>query len=158
MPNAFLIIALLFLGLACTWSVDAARTPSFLQSGVNGGTPCAVCTVVVGLTEQLTEVYNISVSEALSRFCSFLPSGFREGCDTLVDEFGPIVIELLENKETPDVVCHAIDLCKKDTEEVCHLFPLPQHSARPAELNKGIRRARQTAASIRKSPSNFRYA
>ena len=156
MANTFLVTAMLFLALSRALTVDATRNPSFLQSGVNGGTSCAVCAVVIGLAEQLTEVYNISVSEALSRFCSFLPSGFQEGCDALVDEFGPIVIELLENKETPDVVCQAIDLCKKDTEEVCHLFPLSQHSDRPGELNERIHRARQLAASIRKSPSNFR--
>ena len=152
MANTFLVTAMLFLALSRALTVDATRNPSFLQSGVNGGTSCAVCAVVIGLAEQLTEVYNISVSEALSRFCSFLPSGFQEGCDALVDEFGPIVIELLENKETPDVVCQAIDLCKKDTEEVCHLFPLSQHSDRPGELNERIHRARQLAASIRKAP------
>ena len=136
-------------------SVDAVRVPPFLQRGVNGGTTCATCAVLVGLAEQLTEIYNISVSDALSRFCSFLPSGFREGCEALVDTFGPVVIELLEKKETPDVVCLAIDLCEEESGEVCHLFPLPQGTKE--ELSERIRRAREMAASTRKKLStNFR--
>lgn len=137
-------------------SADAVRVPPFIQRGVNGGTTCATCAVLVGLAEQLTEIYNISVSDALSRFCSFLPSGFREGCEALVDTFGPVVIELLEKKETPDVVCLAIDLCEEETGEVCHLFPLP-HGTKE-ELSERIRRAREMAASTRKKLSNFRLA
>ena len=137
-------------------SVDAVRVPPFLQRGVNGGTTCAACAVLVGLAEQLTEIYNISVSEALSRFCNFLPSGFREGCEALVDMYGPIVIEMLEMKETPDVVCLAIDLCKEESGEVCHLFPLP-HGTKE-QLSEKILRAREMAASTRKKLSNFRLA
>lgn len=137
-------------------SVDAVRVLPFLQRGVNGGTTCAACAVLVGLAEQLTEIYNISVSEALSRFCNFLPSGFREGCEALVDMYGPIVIEMLEMKETPDVVCLAIDLCKEESGEVCHLFPLP-HGTKE-QLSEKIRRAREMAASTRKKLSNFRLA
>lgn len=152
----FLAYAVLILVLSRAPSVDAVRVPPFLQRGVNGGTTCAACAVLVGLAEQLTEIYNIPVSEALSRFCNFLPSGFREGCEALVDMYGPIVIEMLEMKETPDVVCLAIDLCKEESGELCHLFPLP-HGTKE-ELSEKIRRAREIAASTREKLSNFRLA
>lgn len=122
---------------------------------VNGGVNCAVCTVVTGLVEQLTEVYNVSVSEALSRFCSFLPTGFREACTALVDEFGPTVIELLEQNETPDVVCNAIDVCKKETAEVCHLFPLPKGVHTNEELRARVDRATKIARLSRKGGFKF---
>lgn len=107
--------------------------PHFLAGDQNGGVGCAACTIVTGLVEQLTEIYNISVADALAKFCDFLPSGFREACTTLVEEFGPVVIELLEKKETPDVVCFAIGICKNETGQVCRLFPPPSFSSRLSE-------------------------
>ena len=102
-----------------------------VEYGMNGGTTCAGCSIVVGLVEQLAVLYNASVSEALEMFCSFLPGGFRVACDALVEEYGPAVIKLLEAAETPDVVCYGIGLCKRETKEMCHLFPLPKAYRKP---------------------------
>ncbi len=142
----------------CVVRADSPRKHNLFQriGDVNGGVSCAVCTLVTGLAEQLTEIYNISVSEALSRFCNFLPTGFHEACTALVDEFGPTVIELLERKETPDVVCNAIDVCKKETSEVCHLFPLPKGVSNNEGLRSQIDRATKTARLIRKG-KGFRF-
>ena len=99
----------------------------YLQD-VNGGTTCATCTVLVGLVEQLAEVYNVSIAEALDKYCGFFPSGgFQELCQSLVDLFAPQIIELLYNDATPDLVCHGLNFCRNDTGQFCHLFPLPKH-------------------------------
>ena len=145
-------VSLLFL-LLCSYpgGSEALRLPRFLTDGDNGGVTCATCTVIVGLTEQLTELYNISVADALAKFCRFLPSGFQEACTLLVEQFGPVIIDLLERKETPDVVCLAIDICKNETGEVCHLFPLPPHSS-PAELEQRVTAARKRASSLLRGP------
>lgn len=132
--------------------------PHFLAGGQNGGIGCAACTIVTGLVEQLTEIYNISVADALAKFCGFLPSGFREACTTLVEEFGPVVIDLLEKKETPDVVCFAIDMCKNETGQVCRLFPPPSFSSRlpkEVELQKSLTAARQRARYLRRGVQRF---
>lgn len=117
--------------------------------GMNGGTTCAGCSIVVGLVEQLTVIYNASVSEAVEMFCSFLPAGFRIACDALVQEYGPAVIKLLEAKETPDVVCYGIGLCKKETKEICHLFPLPKAYSKPKVLDLVINTAMRHAKAVR---------
>lgn len=132
--------------------------PHFLAGGQNGGIGCAACTIVTGLVEQLTEIYNISVADALAKFCGFLPSGFREACTTLVEEFGPVVIDLLEKKETPDVVCFAIDMCKNETGQVCRLFPPPSFSSRlpkEVQLQKKLTAARQRARYLRRGVQRF---
>ena len=132
--------------------------PHFLAGGQNGGIGCAACTIVTGLVEQLTEIYNISVTDALAKFCGFLPSGFREACTTLVEEFGPVVIDLLEKKETPDVVCFAIDMCKNETGQVCRLFPPPSFSSRlpkEVQLQKKLTAARQRARYLRRGVQRF---
>ena len=102
----------------------------FLRQDVNGGVTCATCTVLVGLVEQLAEVYNVSIDEALDKYCKFFPTGFREVCQSLIKLLGPAIIESLDNNETPDVVCHGLGICKNTTGEFCHLFPLPKHSSK----------------------------
>ena len=95
----------------------------------NGGTPCAACSVLIGLTEQLTQIYNESIADSLARFCSYLPSGeFQKACSVIVDEYSPGIIRLIEANETPDIVCYGIGLCKRDSDSdtICHLFPLPK--------------------------------
>ena len=132
----------------------ASGIHEFLNRGANGGVTCAACTVVTGLVEQLTQIYNTSVAEAASMLCKFLPTGFREGCKLLVDEYGPTLIELLEKKETPDIVCLGIGLCTREKgDDVCHLFPLPSGAAE--EVNRRVDRAIKTATYIRKRAFNF---
>ena len=148
------VVCLVLLVCVSSREADAIKLPEILQNGENGGVNCVVCTVLTGLVEQLTDIYNISVAEALSRFCNFLPTGFQEACKTLVDEFGPTIIELLEQKETPDVVCNAIpDACKKET-DVCHLFPLPK-GATKQDMSRRVDRVAKTAAMNRKRAFKF---
>ena len=119
----------------------------FILKDVNGGTTCATCAVITGLVEQLAEIYNISVADSIEKFCNFLPSGFREGCQLIVKDYAPAVIDLLEKRETPDVVCHAIGLCKNETGEFCHLFPLPKHSSNK-EIHLRVANARERALKV----------
>ena len=118
------------------------------QSSVNGGATCAGCSFVVGLVEQLAEYKNRTVVQAMEMICNFLPAGiFRRACDSLFEEYGAAVIKLLEDRETADVVCLAIDLCKNETGQVCHLYPLPHHVDSHA-LARRVQQARQTAQSL----------
>ena len=145
---AFPSLFFLLLG-PCAGGSEAFHLPRTLRygAGENGGISCVACTVLVGLTEQLAEIYDLSVADALTKFCGFLPHGFQEACTILVKQFGPVVIDLLEKKETPDVVCLAIDVCKNETGEVCHLFPLPPHSS-PSELQRRVATARKRAHTL----------
>ena len=97
-----------------------------LLKDVNGGTLCAVCTVLTGLVEQLAEVHNTTVAEAIDMFCHFLPEEVQDYCIDIANVVSPVVIELLEARETPDVVCYALEICKNDTGEFCRLFPPPK--------------------------------
>lgn len=144
-----LFVACLFLA-AVTSAHKEDKPTSVLQDllwkdlhSVNGGTTCAACSILVGLVEQLTQIYNISVADAIDKFCNFLPSGFKEGCVMIVKDFAPSIIKLLEAKETPDVVCHGIELCKNQNGQVCHAFPLPNKSM--DEIKVRIFKARQVA-------------
>ena len=93
---------------------------------VNGGTDCAACSILTGLMQQLAEIHNVSVARAMDMFCHFLPEEVQKVCSRLIDTLAPEVIELLEMEETPDVICHALEICKNDTGELCMLFPPPK--------------------------------
>ena len=101
----------------------------FLQD-VNGGAACAACSVLFGLAEQLAEIHNSSIARAFEIFCEFLPDNLQKPCKGVIVEIVPEIIELLEAGETPDMVCYATGLCKNDTGEFCHLFPLPKHESK----------------------------
>jgi hypothetical protein len=61
---------------------------------VNGGTGCAVCTILIGLTEQLAFVYNTTVEKTLNQVCKLLPAGiFQIACNEAVKEYGAVIIE-----------------------------------------------------------------
>jgi len=88
----------------------------------NGGTPCAVCTVAVALLEQTASVRNASVDATIAKICDLFPAGvIRDTCVAAVDIYGPIVIDRLDMKDTPDVVCAALKFCTG----TCHVFPPP---------------------------------
>jgi acyloxyacyl hydrolase len=93
---------------------------------VNGGTSCAVCSVLTGLMQQLAEIHNSSVAEAIDAFCQVLPQEVQKDCTEAVSLLTPEMLELLESRETPDVICNALGVCRNDTGKFCRLFPPPK--------------------------------
>ncbi len=145
------IFATLLLACCCLLASAAAHNEKsvhplkkfFSQKDANGGATCATCSILVGLVEQLSQIYNISIADSISKFCEFLPSGFNVACKLIVTDFAPTIIKLLENKETPDIVCHALDICTNQTGEFCHVFPLPKHDS-TNDIRARVARAKQT--------------
>jgi acyloxyacyl hydrolase len=59
-----------------------------LNSGVNGGVDCAVCSIVLGIVDHLTIVYNESAAQSLERLCLLLPADYKTFCKAAVDFLG----------------------------------------------------------------------
>ena len=98
MKILFGILAVLALsGVSQAASAAAADNKSPFLRGVNGGTNCVACSIVVALVEQLGIVYNETVDASLARLCNYLPKGmFQTACTDAVRQFGPIIISGLE--------------------------------------------------------------
>lgn len=127
MKNIILVSSIVLL-LFVSNTKSLSNKPYFVNA-VNGGSTCATCTVLVGLTEQLAILYNTSVENSLDRLCNYLPTGiFRLTCEQAVESFGPIIINGIYAKKTPDVICNALKFCFKspDSQGECRLFPLPK--------------------------------
>ena len=150
-------MSLLFLTSLLILTVPAAqgRLSWLLQRGDNGGIKCAACVVLVGLTEQLAEIYNETIADSLARFCKYLPFGFQNACKVLVDEYGPGIIAIIENTETPDIACYGLNLCKHNSPTMCHLFPLPANMSTPADQSLKIKFAIKRAITARGRPFVF---
>eukprot|EP00039_Didymoeca_costata_P019377 m.337296 g.337296 ORF g.337296 m.337296 type:complete len:579 (+) comp18097_c0_seq1:203-1939(+) len=87
-------------------------------------TSCAVCTALISVLEQLAVVHNNTIDKEVEKICDLFPQGsVRKGCIGIIALYGPTIINLIEKKETADVVCRAIDFCSNDHQ--CHLFPSP---------------------------------
>lgn len=106
------------------WTTERQRALSLKD--VNGGTTCAACAVLTGLMQQLAEIHNTSVAKAIDMFCLFLPKEVRSICTGVVATLTPEILELLEERETPDIICLAVGLCRNDTGNFCRLFPPPK--------------------------------
>jgi len=90
-------------------------------SGVEGGTPCAACTGVVALIEQLAYIHDEPILNVMDDFCAKFPPILSRTCEGFVDAYGQMIINLLELEETPDFVCQQIGVCTG----TCSLFPPP---------------------------------
>lgn len=76
-------------------SKSSAKSKSrLIGNGVNGGAGCAGCTILVGLTEQLSIVYNQTIEKSLDDLCNFLPANsiFKATCLQAIKEFAPAII------------------------------------------------------------------
>lgn len=69
---------------------------SGVNGGVNGGADCATCSIVLGIVDHLTIVYNESAAHSLVRLCGFLPAKYKTFCTaaiTFIGEYQMLVDE-----------------------------------------------------------------
>ncbi|XP_053121123.1 acyloxyacyl hydrolase isoform X2 [Hemicordylus capensis] len=107
------------------------------------GVDCVGCVLVVSVVEQLAQIHNSTVKEALERLCNYLPDKLQlQGiCFLIAELYGPSIIKLLESKFNADVVCHSIHLCKqKAGQPLCHVYNLPK-----VEWNEAIKKSERVA-------------
>jgi len=65
---------------------------SDLGNGVNGGADCATCSILLGLVDHLTIVYNETAEHTLERLCNFLPDKYRGFCKLAVEYLGKYIL------------------------------------------------------------------
>lgn len=73
--------------LAVFIPVVEGRFPDNL-SDVNGGAGCATCSILLGLVDKLTIVYNETVDRSLERLCLFLPAPYDLYCKVATEFLG----------------------------------------------------------------------
>ena len=67
------------------------------------------CSILVGLAMHLAQVHATDVVTAVENFvCTKLESPLDTACSRLIQEFGPILIDGIYHKRTPDMLCHDV--------------------------------------------------
>eukprot|EP01028_Stygiella_incarcerata_P007825 TRINITY_DN327_c0_g1_i2.p1 TRINITY_DN327_c0_g1~~TRINITY_DN327_c0_g1_i2.p1 ORF type:complete len:731 (-),score=181.72 TRINITY_DN327_c0_g1_i2:237-2429(-) len=85
---------------------------------VRASTECALCEFVMTEVEKLLagQWTQEKIEEVLDKVCGFLPSALQSPCQELINQYLPELIQLLESKETPEVICQQISLCTSSVE------------------------------------------
>ncbi|XP_061196786.1 acyloxyacyl hydrolase-like [Saccostrea echinata] len=85
----------------------------------------AMCTVVLGLAEQLSVIHNETVVKGLERICNFLPGSYQGACKEFTDFIAADIIKVFSRDDTADTACHKLSFCFTEPHtEMCHIFPI----------------------------------
>lgn len=119
------LLFLCFLILINFIATSARSVHEYSKLGTNGGTNCAVCTMVLGLAEQLSVIHNETVTKGLERLCKFLPEPYQGACKDFADFIAADIIRTFSKDDTADTACHKMSFCFTEPKsEMCHIFPL----------------------------------
>ncbi|EAL67631.1 hypothetical protein DDB_G0279713 [Dictyostelium discoideum AX4] len=107
------ILILLFL---CILSLCYA---SNLDSIKANPTECEACQIVIGYVENLVLHSNKTqgeIEKELDKLCNMVSPRYKPTCDSIVSVYTTEIIQLILNKETPDLICKEIKVCTTEWE------------------------------------------
>ncbi|XP_059374089.1 prosaposin-like [Carassius carassius] len=101
---------------------------------------CDVCKMAVRYVDGILEqnATQAEIEDALMKVCNFLPEAFRDECHQLIEQYEPLLVQLLLQTLDPDFVCMKLGACP---EAVQRLLGLQQCSWGPAYWCKNVETA-----------------
>lgn len=102
------------LGL-CPQSFSVTEQISDLQLDDDTQPPgCVLCEYVIDTVDKMLadKANEKQIEAALESVCSFLPSSLTKQCNTFVDAYTEIIIDMLTKDVSPEMVCTNLGLCK----------------------------------------------
>ncbi|XP_008281683.1 prosaposin isoform X2 [Stegastes partitus] len=121
---------------------DASRTfvAALDQPRFKAGGYCEVCKMAVNYVDGILEknATAAEIEDAVMKVCSFLPSSYQTECDQLVEQYEPMLVQLLLQMLDPDFVCMKVGACP---ESVRRLLGTEQCSWGPAFWCKNMETA-----------------
>ncbi|KAN0032187.1 hypothetical protein ACTFIV_006064 [Dictyostelium citrinum] len=82
-------------------------------------TECEACQVVIGYVENLVLHSNKTqdeIEKELDKLCNMVSPRYKPTCDSIVSVYTTEIIQLILNKETPDLICKEIKVCTTEWE------------------------------------------
>ncbi|XP_021349956.1 acyloxyacyl hydrolase-like [Mizuhopecten yessoensis] len=141
MLDRVLLLSVFLLLCFATSPTSSTVVGDFMIRGRNGGVSCATCTVIMGLTEQLSVIHNETIIHSLERLCNYLPDKYRQQCQIFTEFFGSILIARFTKDDNPDTVCRKIRFCYTEPDkQECHIFPKSKSTVKrsPRNIHSGI--------------------
>uniref|UniRef100_A0A3Q2CDA2 Prosaposin n=1 Tax=Cyprinodon variegatus TaxID=28743 RepID=A0A3Q2CDA2_CYPVA len=83
------------------------------QTRFKVGGYCDVCKMAVSYIDGILQknATEVEIEEAVKKVCSFLPDAYRTECDQLVEQYEPMLVQLLLQMLDPDFVCTKLGAC-----------------------------------------------
>ncbi|KAJ6236840.1 saposin-related [Anaeramoeba flamelloides] len=83
------------------------------------GMPCTICEAVMSFVEKwLAEGKTLGEIETLlEKVCALLPDSYQSLCDSIIEQYVPVIIQYLEQEIPPAKICGLIGLCTAEEEE-----------------------------------------
>ncbi|XP_014896234.1 prosaposin isoform X1 [Poecilia latipinna] len=74
---------------------------------------CEVCKMAVSYIDGILEknATEQEIEEAVKKVCNFLPDSYKTECDQLIEQYEPILVQLLLQMLDPDFVCMKVGAC-----------------------------------------------
>uniref|UniRef100_A0A8C9TI50 Prosaposin n=1 Tax=Scleropages formosus TaxID=113540 RepID=A0A8C9TI50_SCLFO len=74
---------------------------------------CEVCKMAVRYIDGFLEqnATEAEIEDAVKKVCNFLPDSYKEECDQLIEQYGPVMVQLLLQMMDPDFVCMKVGAC-----------------------------------------------
>uniref|UniRef100_A0A673HE78 Prosaposin n=1 Tax=Sinocyclocheilus rhinocerous TaxID=307959 RepID=A0A673HE78_9TELE len=101
---------------------------------------CDVCKMAVRYVDGILEqnATQAEIEEAVLKVCDFLPDAVRDECNQLIEQYEPLLVQLLLQTLDPDFVCMKLGACP---EAVQRLLGLEQCSWGPSYWCKNVETA-----------------
>ncbi|KAI7805659.1 lysosomal cofactor/neurotrophic factor prosaposin [Triplophysa rosa] len=129
----------------CTFlSLCKAASRTFIsvmdKTRYEAGGFCDVCKMAVRYVDGILEqnATQAQIEEAVRKVCDFLPDTVKDECDQLIEQYEPLMVQLLLQTLDPDFVCMKLGACP---EAVKRLLGLEQCSWGPAYWCKNVETA-----------------
>ncbi|XP_071337336.1 prosaposin isoform X2 [Trachinotus anak] len=94
---------------------DASRAyvPALDQARFKAGGYCDVCKMAVNYIDGILEknATEQQIEEAVRKVCSFLPDSLQTECDQMIQQYEPMLVQLLLQMLDPDFVCMKLGAC-----------------------------------------------
>jgi len=94
---------------------DASRAyiPVMDQARFKTGGFCDVCKMAVRYIDGILEqnATEAQIEDAVRKVCNFMPEAVRTECDQLVEQYEPVLVQLLLQMLDPDFVCMKVGAC-----------------------------------------------
>lgn len=82
--------------------------------------------ILLSMVEQVAQIRNETVPDALQTMCTYLPEKYRVQCRSLVAVLSPLIVNEFLVHASPDTICYRLGICHVDQgKSMCHLLPLP---------------------------------
>ncbi|GAA6213951.1 prosaposin isoform X2 [Lates japonicus] len=126
--------------LALCKDARRAYVPVLDQARFKAGGYCEVCKMAVSYIDQILEknATEAQIEEAVRKVCSFLPDTLQTECDQMIEQYEPLLVQLLLQMLDPDFVCMKLGACP---EAVRRLLGTEQCSWGPAFWCKNMETA-----------------